>query len=124
VPTDLRDDIEPIISQVARIASQRYRKGGDSRGGSPALGSPSTSRPAPAANSPVRPIEVDYPSPGTKAAGRLGGASDDNATLIAEQRPRQAIEVAALAAGEQDALERIVASLRQTAPEVARDLGW
>ena len=125
LPVDLRDDIEPIINQVARIASQRYRKGGDSRGSSSAQRSPSTSQPTPAANSPVRSVEVDYPRPRAKPAGLLDGTGDDNLAPIAEQqRPRQAIEVAARAAGEQDALERIVASLRQTAPEVARDLGW
>ena len=76
LPVDLRDDIEPIINQVARIASQRYRKGSDSKGNS-STRSPSTIR-APAANNPVPPVEAEYSHPVTRPATRLAGAGDDN----------------------------------------------
>ena len=64
LPVDLREDIEPVVSQVARIASQRYRKAGGGKGGS-TLGRPRPSRPTsmpipprpdPAASSSVPPL--------------------------------------------------------------------
>lgn len=130
LPVDLRDDIEPVIAQVARIAQQRYRKGGDGKGGSTGGGRPSSTTTPPRAVDPG-PTGQRPPTPaGTASSAGLGaltigaGAHTNGQTSIVEQAARNAIEAAARAAGEQDALERIVASLRRTAPEVARDLGW
>jgi hypothetical protein len=130
LPVDLRDDIEPVVNQVARIAQQRYRKGGDSRGGSPS-GRPS---PSPTPSAPIQPppitplpnpqLAVNYPSTGIGPIIPSPNSAAPGHTAVLEQAARSAIEAAARAAGEQEALERIVASLRRTAPEVARDLGW
>lgn len=122
LPSDLREEIEPVMNHVARIAAQRYRKGGSPGG-----------RPAP---TPIPP-QPQSPPPGVRSTYDLGDppsgpvtsparALDDGSvwTSSVEQTTRAAIEAAARAAGEQEALERIVASLRRTAPEVARDLGW
>jgi hypothetical protein len=129
LPTDLRDEIEPVVNQVARIASQRYRKGGDSKGSSPG-GRPSPNpKPPQPTSAPAHPrsgLVVGVPQP----ASGLHPITVDTATNgalqtdMVEQTPRGAIEAAARAAGEQEALERIVTSLRRTAPGVARDLGW
>lgn len=130
LPVDLRDDIEPVVTQVARIAQQRYRKGGDGKG-SPAGGRPSPaptpprpSDPAPPAPRPSSPIDTPYLSAGIGPVTVGNSSTTYGQTSVVEQAARSAIEAAARAAGEQDALERIVATLRRTAPEVARDLGW
>lgn len=130
LPVDLRDDIEPVVSQVARIAQQRYRKGGDGRGGSSSgRPSPTPTPSAPTQPSPVTPrpspqSETTYPSTGISPLTPSANSVSPDHTVVLEQAARSAIEAAARAAGEQEALERIVASLRRTAPEVARDLGW
>lgn len=130
LPVDLRDDVEPVVNQVARIASQRYRKGGNNKGGSSG-GRPSPT-PTPSRPNQPRPVtprstsQVDVNYPGTGIGPITVGAKpggNDRAAVV-EPVARSAIEAAARAAGEQEALERIVASLRRTAPEVARDLGW
>lgn len=127
LPADLRDELEPVINQVARIAGQRYRKGGEGKngpsGGRPSP-SPTPSRPTPAPTPPRPDPSVGRPS-ATPPAGQSdsGGSSDTDAPPVGLD-PRHAIETAAQVAGEQDALQRIVASLLRTAPEVARDLGW
>lgn len=129
LPEDLRDELEPVLNQVARIAGQRYRKGGDGKNG-PTGGrpSPTTTPPRPApVPAPHRPDPVvGRPSPTTLPADSpsSGGPSDLQEANVVELDPRHAIEAAARVAGEQDALQRIVASLLRTAPEVARDLGW
>ncbi len=129
LPIDLRDEIEPVMNQVARIAAQRYRKGGGSKVGS------SGGRPAPAPASPrpllrssearpAPPTATGYPTTGLGPITVETTSSSTDQTGSVERAARDAIEAAARAAGEQEALERIVASLRRTAPEVARDLGW
>ena len=124
LPIDLREEIEPVVNQVARIASQRYRKGGDSKGGS------SGGRPAPTPRPAAPPLDLrprgDISIPVTGLGPNESDTREDGTawTSWVEQAPRKAIEAAAQAAGEQEALERIVAILRRTAPEVARDLGW
>ncbi|MGW5364471.1 ATP-binding protein [Actinopolymorpha pittospori] len=125
LPTDLRDEIEPVVSQVARIAQQRYRKSGSK--GSVRTGSISTgSRPTPPSAGPrSRPsAEATYPAAGLRPTTVETNVHSSGTPSPVEQAARQAIEAAARAAGEHEALERIVASLRRTAPEVARDLGW
>lgn len=119
LPVDLRDNIEPVINQVVRLATKRYRNDGASRGGS--AGSRPSTQAKQASPSPytptIRPF-VDYPTTGS------GASTAGPSSSIIDRGARGAIEAAARAAGEQEALERIVASLRRTAPEVAHDLGW
>ena len=125
LPVDLREELEPVVNQVVRVATQRYRKGGDGKGsGRP---SPPSAAPRPGRPTTLPPGE---PQPGSDRGGRSDpgdtGEPDGNPRRPAasEQPTRRAIEEAARDAGEQAALERIVASLRRTAPEVASDLGW
>ncbi len=120
LPIDLRDDIEPVVNQVARIASQRYRTGADSKGGS--RGRRTSPTPTPPRPGPV--VDVIHPNSGMPPIEADAGSVSAINTASIEHGARSAIEAAARAAGEQDALERIVASLRRTAPGVARDLGW
>jgi len=134
LPFDLRDDIEPVVTQLARIAQQRYRKGGDGKGGQakpagrqtppPSPASPPSPRPGAPTPSIERPtgLDIAYP-PAVLGNFEVGHRAVGPGSAV-ERAARAAIEAAARAAGEQDALERIVASLLRTAPEVARDLGW
>lgn len=130
LPTDLREDIEPVITQLARIASQRYRKGGESR---------PRGRSEPATTRTPRAVAAAHPSPTVSGLAPLPPlippARDPDrdpdtaeptgaARVTGHSAVRRAIEVAAQAAGEQEALVRIVESLRRTSPEVAHDLGW
>lgn len=114
LPEDLKGQLEPLVSQVTRRADQRYRTaspagtGGSSGGGS---------RRRQGGNGEV----------GGQSGGQKGGADGDGARggpPGPRVRPRRAIEDAALSAGQQPALEKIVQALRERYPEVARDLGW
>ena len=131
LPQDLRDDIEEVVNQVVRIASQRYRKGGGSKS--------STSRPPGASSNwpvteppgsvlPVKGGNTDILSqPKAVASGNRPVTAEKHSSEIkqpSERLARSSIEAAARAAGELDALERIIACLRRADPEVARDLGW
>lgn len=126
LPLDLRDDIEPVVNQVARIASQRYRKAGDGKRGSSGARPTPTSTSVPTTSSQVTSRlgpSVDGPHRGA-GFGPLSSSENEGGADQTSLAARSAIEAAARAAGEQEALERIVASLRRIAPEVARDLGW
>lgn len=109
LPPELREQLDPLVSQVTRRADQRYRSG-DARGTGGSSSSEGTT--------------------GGRRGGRRGGRStgsagrDDGPSPWPGVRPRLAIEEAAATAGEKQALERIVAALRERYPEVARDLGW
>nr|WP_228395434.1 ATP-binding protein [Modestobacter roseus] len=128
LPTDFRDDIEPVVNQVARIASQRYRKGNETRPTGRTGASPMTPRPAFPAH--PAPAASGLTPPATATTTRytdhvLSAPTPAGSTGSSIEPPiRRAIEAAAQAAGEQEALQRIVDSLRRTAPEVASDLGW
>ena len=125
LPLDFRDDIEPVVNQVVRIAQQRYRKGGAGNAGTPPSGRRGTTPTPPPPNAPLPNALVDASPTGETGPTVIGANVGSNGrTSVVEQAARRAIEAAARAAGEQDALERIVASLRRSAPEVARDLGW
>jgi hypothetical protein len=135
IPADLHEELEPIINQVVRIATQRYRKGGDGKG---------PRRPNPPSPSPFPPLRPQSPSPppcppspapeGIQSQNDAGQQHEPGGTNnrdggfwqppLNPQPTARAIEEAAREAGEQAALQRIIASLRRTAPEVARDLGW
>lgn len=111
LPPDLREEIEPAIKLVASAADARYRKGKSKSGGG-------TSGPASTSKS----------SAGGAAASRTkGGASTTGAGYGLPPlgvKPRQALESAARSVNEQEALERIMATVKRTSPEVARGLGW
>ena len=123
IPADLHDELDPVINNVVRIATRRYRKGGDGR-------APRSSRQPPA---PARLNPPQGPAPGGTQRqsdadphpGAAAEADEEPWRPSSDLEPTgHAIEEAAVDAGEQLALQRIIASLRQTAPEVAHDLGW
>lgn len=95
---------------MTRRADQRYRTGSPTGTGGAAGG---TSRRREGSNG----------QSGT-AGGSEDGAGAGSAPPGPRVRPCRAIEDAALSAGQQDALEKIVQALRERYPEVARDLGW
>lgn len=115
LPDDLREQLDPIVSGVAREAERRYRKGGSRRGRA------STPTPAPAARA-------------GKGTPTMAGRGTSNRELepgrrgpqpaSAEGRARRAMEEAADVVGEVSALTRIVSALVERNPEVAHDLGW
>lgn len=112
LPQELRDQLELVVSQVARRADQRYRST-DLKGTGGPTPRKRTHRSVPPGHG------------GNRAAGGgdrpLGAAGWKPTTAV---KPRQAIEGAAVEAGEETALERIVGVLQQQSPGVARDLGW
>ena len=112
LPQELREQLEPVVSQVTRSANERYRSEKPrGTGGS----SPSTGR----AGRTVR--SQGDPGMGTgpfdEYGNRRGGTKD-------RVGPRRAIEEVAAAVGEEKALKKIVGGLRAKHPEVAHDLGW
>lgn len=117
LPTELRDEIQPVIKQVCSAADSRYRRGNKRSGGRPPAPSrPPASQPAPPRDGPTYGLA---PLPPTPDPG--GSAPQQPAPTTT---PRSALERAAREAGEQDALERIMTNLQTTSPEVARGLGW
>jgi len=101
LPSELRADLDSMVAQVAQRANQRYRSGerdpaSGGRAGGGRVGSRGRGR----------------GSTGTRGGTRSGAAA------------RRALEEAASAVGESDALKRIVRNLRSSDPEVARELGW
>ena len=101
LPQELRQQLEPLVAQVTRRADQRYRSGA-ARG----TGGSGTAR------------RRGY-SVGSR--GEDGGRGAGNGLGV---RPRRALEDAARTVGEGSALKKIVRSLRERYPEVARVLGW
>jgi hypothetical protein len=115
LPPDLREDLKPVVDQAVQIATKRYRTGGVDHKRRPGGRPPSPLPP---------PVPPQRPG-GSGTGGQRPKPDDSNIDSgYAQQTTRQAIEAAARIAGEQEALTRIVASLRRTAPEVAHDLGW
>ncbi|MGZ3387502.1 MAG: ATP-binding protein [Mycobacteriaceae bacterium] len=129
LPPELRDEIQPVIRTVVSAAQARYRS------------NDKLSRPAPpraAAASQARPTST-LSDGAPRATGnsygltRLGPSTPTNTpeperpgmTVNASPTTARALlERAAAKAGEGDALERIVTSLKQLSPEVANELGW
>ena len=124
LPADLREGIDDVVNQVVRIASQRYRKGGDGKSSTPRQPSASPGSPTVDPPASIPPVNSGHTTTGIQSGASVGESHNNKMKPPVERSKRHAIEAAARAAGELDALGRIVASLRHTAPEVARDLGW
>ena len=124
LPSDLREDIEDVVNQVVRIASQRYRKGGAGKNTTSRQSGASSSGQTTEPSGSTPPANSGHTAMGSQPKTAAGGEHNYETEPPAERLACRAIEAAARAAGELDALERIVVSLRRTAPEVAHDLGW
>ena len=117
LPDDLRTHLQPIVERATREANKRYREG--RRPPTPPPLPVHAPRPAPE-NEPTPPAAKPHldPSP----------APWTSQPQILEHPPRlgvrAALEGAAVAAGESEALARIVEALQVRYPEVARELGW
>lgn len=113
LPQDLREQLQPLITQCTRSADQKYRKERPrGTGGSSAVPS----------RSPRAVRSSGDPGMGTgpfDAYGNRNGASN-----APRSGAREAIEEVAKDVGEAAALKKIVGGLRARHPEVARDLGW
>lgn len=124
LPADLRDEIQPVIRQVCSAAQSRYRNADK-----PAR--PNRGRPAATPIPPPTPTPTPNPPGGSPfglppmpAPDPDRPGSDDADAPKPSLATRPALEKAAQDAGEGDALDRIMSSLQQISPEVARDLGW
>lgn len=127
LPVDLREEIQPAIKQVCNAAQSRYRSGdrpARSRPGPHPAPVPPPSAPSTPASSPA-PGGVARPQSQVSPFGLtpLAGPTQTEARTTASA-PRLALERAAQDAGEIEALDRIMATLQQIFPEVARELGW
>jgi len=114
LPPELREQLEPLVSQVTRRADQRYRSG-EPRGTGGIGGNRSGRVPSGGRGRGGR---------GANGTGRGAAAGGDGVPPSPGVQPRGAIEDAAGTIGESEALERIVRALRERYPEVARELGW
>lgn len=116
LPDDLRAQLEPIVTHVAREAERRYRAAGSRRKGT----RPSRDH----GTGPTGRGAHHEESHGEIASGNAPGEGKGPKSAAAQGRARRAMEEAAEEAGESPALARIVETLRDKHPEVARDLGW
>jgi len=113
LPQELREQLEPIVSQATKSAEQRYRSEAPRGTGGSSNSSGRVARPARSQGDPgmgTGPFDEYGNRRGISASPGLG--------------PRKAIEEAAETVGETAALKKIVSGLRAKHPEVARDLGW
>jgi hypothetical protein len=114
LPQDLREQLQPLISQCTRSADQKYRNGRPKGGTNGRSAVPSRS---------ARSIgSRGDPGIGTGPFDPYGNRKGVAART--ELAPREAIEEVAEHVGEAAALKKIVGGLRARHPEVARDLGW
>ena len=124
MPEDLRTHLQPIIAATVREANKRYRE----RSRPPRPASPPVPLPTPIQSSQFAPA----PSPSSQAAPSIDVPASpvtpslESIALVGSlgRRTRTAIEDAAGAVGEVDALTRIVEALVERHPEVANELGW
>lgn len=119
LPLDLREALEPIVSQAAGLANRRYRKvdkgtrnSNPRRGSAPSAGGGSAQSGPSQSGSP--------PSSRTNPSG--GNAAGKSGTLQAT--PGGALDEAARDTGEERALARIKKRLSEIAPDVKSQLGW
>jgi hypothetical protein len=104
LPAELREQLEPIVTEATRKANQRYRAGG--RGTSKGVGSKDSRKSA------------------TRVRVKDHGAAHGRLQEKEIKGRRRAIEEAAETVGERRALRRIVGVLKVRDPDVAHDLGW
>lgn len=116
LPDDLRTQLEPIVTQVAREAERRYRASGSRRRGAHPRRAPGTGRTGGGMSDEEPHKDV--------ASGSGPGGGKGPKPAGAQGRARRAMEEAAELSGESKALARIVETLKAKHPEVARDLGW
>jgi hypothetical protein len=119
LPSQLRDRLRQPVDELARRADKVYRtkEAGTLYPGAaptPRAGSKRAPKADRRSGDPLHPVSSLDHTP----AGRT--------PLVAPtlEPVRGALERAAARAGEADALDRIIAQLREAFPEIARDLGW
>ena len=134
LPQELRELLQPVIAQVTRRAEDRYRTKDPvgTRGGPPRIGGSPRTAPPPRQD-PSTPPAPQPTGTGYAAAGRAARPAGADGSPVAGSgwqpagplvKPREAIEDAAAKVGEETALGRIITSLIERHPEVARALGW
>ena len=114
LPQDLRDQLQPLVSQCTRVANDRYRHERPNSG----TGGSANTVPARSARNARVEGAAEF---GTGPFDRYGKRQEVARTRSA---PRKAIEEVAEHVGETVALKKIVDGLRAKYPEVARELGW
>jgi hypothetical protein len=122
LPADLRSQLQPLVEQVVKQARTVYSTrsaanpppSGDShrRTGTPAPA------PGPARGPDEGPPDGNPPSSSTSSPAGVSPTTDGVARI------GQAIDNAALSAGELDALKRIKRALRTHDPRTANEIGW
>jgi hypothetical protein len=130
LPHELRELLQPVVAQVTRRADDRYRtkEPVGVRGTPPASvrsrlapPRPNSSIPPPAPPAGTGHLSTDVSPAGP---GGIPPAAPGWQPAHPSMEPRQAIEDAAAKVGQETALEKIITSLIQQHPEVARALGW
>ena len=120
LPSELRTDLEPFVSEVTRLADQRYRRGQSHRGAPQAASA--TRNPAPPTRMAPTGGGIHANAP-TSAFPGLEGRTNGQSTAQ-RMSTRTALEEAARDVGETKALKKITDQLEDRHPEIARDLGW
>lgn len=121
LPSELRANLEPVVTEVARVADQRYRRGQTQRSPAPAPRHWTADVAAPTGAPPLtgRPtIRADAHMPGDAPTAAHREQTRTGLTV------RSALEEAARDVGEASALKKITRRLEKRYPEIARDLGW
>ena len=130
LPQQLRERLRAPIEDQIRVAKRAYNPKSGRK--SP----PSSGQANPAlAGAPVEPADRPHTPPPAATPEKTGHRptaprSEDSVApwppppLSPRVPPRKALEKAASATGDEDALERIVKVLAEAEPGVARDLGW
>jgi DNA mismatch repair enzyme (predicted ATPase) len=129
LPAVLREQLSPVVDHVVQAANTHYRK--ETKKSRNPVVKQSSKTTVPAWSRIVKDTRGTIKFADTvDSSEKMQSVTDQMGTdltrrmSVADPAARRAIEAAAIVVGEQEALERIVASLRKTAPEVARDLGW
>lgn len=131
LPAQLRERLKDPIEDVIRVAKKAYNPRADRPAPSTTKppGEASAIRPAPKPQAPLpessrRPSPSDDTGQGSDVSVSGSGVPWPPPPLPRSRVPREALETAAKAAGDEEALHRIVATLKSQDPEVARALGW
>jgi len=122
LPTELRDEIQPVIKRVVSAAQARYRSG--DRPSRPPRPAPPARRPLDNRTQAGGTLPSSFGLPPLSPAAPTPSEAPAAPTPETTPKPRFVLERAAAEAGEGDALERIVVTLKRISPEVAYELGW